>query len=78
MLPEDAVENFEFVDDVVQGRIPREYIPSVEKGFRACMNKGPVAGFPARRPPRHPERRFVPRRRLERHGVPTDRARVLP
>ena len=46
VLPEDAVENFEFVDDVVQGRIPREYIPSVEKGFRACMNKGPVAGFP--------------------------------
>jgi elongation factor G len=46
VLPEDAVENFEFVDDVVQGRIPREYIPSVEKGFRACMNKGPLAGFP--------------------------------
>lgn len=46
VLPEDAVENFEFIDDVVQGRIPREYIPSVEKGFRACMNKGPVAGFP--------------------------------
>jgi len=46
VLPEDAVENFEFVDDVVQGRIPREYIPSVEKGFRSCMNKGPLAGFP--------------------------------
>jgi elongation factor G len=46
VLEEDAAENFEFVDDVVQGRIPREYIPSVEKGFRACMNKGPVAEFP--------------------------------
>jgi elongation factor G len=46
VLPEDATENFEFVDEVVQGRIPREYIPSVEKGFRACMNKGPLAEFP--------------------------------
>ena len=46
VLPEEETENFVFVDDVVQGRIPREYIPSVEKGFRACMNKGPVAGFP--------------------------------
>jgi elongation factor G len=46
VLPEDATETFIFVDDVVQGRIPREYIPSVEKGFKACMNKGPVAGFP--------------------------------
>jgi elongation factor G len=45
-LPEDAPESFEFEDEVVQGRIPKEYIPSVEKGFRAVLNKGPIAGFP--------------------------------
>ncbi|HWB00996.1 MAG TPA: elongation factor G, partial [Pirellulales bacterium] len=46
VLPEDSEENFVFEDEVIGGRIPKEYIPSVEKGFRACMNKGPVAGFP--------------------------------
>jgi elongation factor G len=46
-LPEDSEEeNFEFEDNVVGGRIPREYIPSVEKGFRDSLHKGPLAGFP--------------------------------
>jgi elongation factor G len=46
VLPEDAPEPFEFESVVVGGRIPREYIPSVEKGFRDSLHKGPVAGFP--------------------------------
>ena len=45
-LPEDAPEPFEFESVVIQGRIPKEYIPSVEKGYRAMLNKGPIAGFP--------------------------------
>ena len=45
-LPDDAPESFEFEDAVVGGRVPREYIPSVEKGFRASLSKGPIAGFP--------------------------------
>ena len=46
-LPEDSEEEiFEFENDVVQGRIPKEYIPSVEKGFRNSLLKGPIAGFP--------------------------------
>ncbi|MGE0607831.1 MAG: elongation factor G [Pirellulales bacterium] len=46
-LPEESEEEvFEFVDEVTGGRIPREYIPSVEKGFRDSLHKGPVAGFP--------------------------------
>ncbi|MFM8804681.1 MAG: elongation factor G, partial [Planctomycetia bacterium] len=45
-LPEEAPENFIFEDAVVGGRVPREYIPSVEKGFRAVLSKGPIAGFP--------------------------------
>jgi elongation factor G len=45
-MPEESEENFEFVNEVIQGRIPKEYIPSVEKGFRASLPKGPIAGFP--------------------------------
>ncbi len=45
-LPEGSTEVFIFEDNVVGGRVPREYIPSVEKGFRAVLGKGPIAGFP--------------------------------
>jgi elongation factor G len=44
-LPEDSEEVFVFEEKVVGGRVPREYIPSVEKGFRESIKKGPVAGF---------------------------------
>lgn len=36
----------EFVDMVKGGNIPREFIPSVEKGFKAAMNNGVLAGYP--------------------------------
>lgn len=39
-------DTFVFENKVVGGRIPNEYIPSVEKGFRRALDKGPVAGFP--------------------------------
>ncbi len=45
-LPEDSETPFEFEEKIVGGRIPKEYIPSVEKGFRDALLKGPVAGFP--------------------------------
>jgi elongation factor G len=45
-LPEGSEEVFEFEETVVGGRIPKEYIPSVEKGFRESIHKGPVAEFP--------------------------------
>ncbi len=35
----------EFVNDVKGGNIPREYIPSVEKGFKEAMKTGPLAGY---------------------------------
>ncbi|MEX2285613.1 MAG: elongation factor G, partial [Planctomycetaceae bacterium] len=41
-LPDDAVETYEFVDDVTQGRIPREYIPAVNHGFERGLEKGPL------------------------------------
>ena len=37
---------FEFVSKVVGGRIPKEYIPAVEKGFNEQCQKGPLIGFP--------------------------------
>jgi elongation factor G len=44
-LPLDAPEPYEFVNEVTGGRIPSEYIPSVDKGFRDSLAKGPVAGY---------------------------------
>jgi elongation factor G len=38
--------DFEFESEVRGGNIPTEYIPSVEKGFRACLSKGRLIGFP--------------------------------
>ena len=43
-LPRGA--GFEFVDDVFGGAIPKNYIPSVEKGIRAAADRGYLAGFP--------------------------------
>src|SRR5947208_3592131 len=37
---------FEFVDDIFGGAVPRNYIPSAEKGVRDCMKKGIYAGYP--------------------------------
>jgi elongation factor G len=37
---------FEFVDDVVGGAIPGQFIPAVEKGVRQVLTEGAVAGFP--------------------------------
>lgn len=36
----------EFIDQVKGGNIPREFIPAVEKGFKAAMTNGVLAGFP--------------------------------
>jgi len=40
-------EGFEFVDAIVGGVIPKNYIPSVEKGIVEAMSEGVLAGFPA-------------------------------
>ena len=39
-------EDFEFVNAIVGGVVPREYIPAVEKGTREAMKKGVLAGYP--------------------------------
>ncbi|MDP3771324.1 MAG: elongation factor G, partial [bacterium] len=46
-LPADSEsKNFEFVDEVKGGRIPREFIPAIEKGVREAIGKGVLAGYP--------------------------------
>ncbi|MET0593456.1 MAG: elongation factor G, partial [Polyangiaceae bacterium] len=45
-LPSDAVETYEFVDDVTGGSIPREFIGSCDKGFKEGVKKGTLIGFP--------------------------------
>jgi elongation factor G len=43
---EPCDEEFEFVNKITGGRIPTQYIPACEKGFTACMAKGPKLEFP--------------------------------
>ena len=44
---EDAEgEGLQFVNQITGGKIPREFIPAVEKGFKNAMSNGPLAGFP--------------------------------
>jgi elongation factor G len=45
-LPPDAVETYEFVDEIVGGSIPKEFIPACDKGFKEGIKKGSLIGFP--------------------------------
>ena len=46
-LPVGAVEGgYEFVNKITGGRVPREYIPSVDDGCQEAMSSGPLAGYP--------------------------------
>ena len=43
---DEGVEGLVFVDEVKGGNVPREFIPSVEKGFKNAMKNGVLAGYP--------------------------------
>jgi elongation factor G len=45
-MPEDIVGNYEFVDDIKGGSIPREFISSCDKGFRSMLDKGRLIEAP--------------------------------
>lgn len=42
----DGLDDLEFVDKVVGGVVPRNFIPAVEKGLRECIQHGVLAGYP--------------------------------
>ena len=42
----DGKEGLEFVNEIVGGVIPREFIPAIQKGFEECLKNGPLASFP--------------------------------
>ena len=42
---EEGKSGLEFINEIKGGNIPKEYIPSVEKGFKESMKNGPLAGF---------------------------------
>lgn len=46
LSPKPRGEGYEFEDAIVGGVIPRNFIPSVDKGIRHAMESGPVAGYP--------------------------------
>ncbi|EMI55193.1 Translation elongation factor EFG/EF2 [Rhodopirellula sallentina SM41] len=45
-IASESEDSFEFEEKIVGGRIPKQYIPAVEKGFRDSLSKGPVAEYP--------------------------------
>ena len=44
--PQSEQEDMIFVDETVGGCVPKNFIPSVEKGLRNCVSKGVLAGYP--------------------------------
>ncbi len=46
IMEPDHEKEYEFIDDIKGGVIPREFVSSCDKGFKACLAKGTVIGFP--------------------------------
>ena len=46
VVDEESDETYEFVNEIVGGAIPREFIPAVDKGCREQMESGVIAGYP--------------------------------
>ena len=46
VAPNESGKGYEFIDSIVGGRIPREYIPAVNKGIQEALTRGIIAGYP--------------------------------
>lgn len=44
--PQEAGDGYQFVNEIVGGVIPKDYIPAVDKGIQEQLNNGVIAGFP--------------------------------
>ena len=65
----DPEKNFEFVNEVTGGNIPKEFIPAVEKGVAEALEGGVLAGYPDEQHQGDGLRRRLSRRRLVGNGV---------
>ena len=70
--------DFEFVDEIYGGSIPKEFIGSVEKGFKSMIGEGTPDRVPGHRLSRRDQRRRCPRGRLVRQRVSGCGARRIP
>ncbi len=43
--PNESGKGYEFIDEVVGGEVPKEYIPAIDKGIRSAMQSGILAGY---------------------------------
>jgi elongation factor G len=43
---DEGIKGLQFINDIKGGSIPKEFIPSIEKGLKAAMTNGPIIGFP--------------------------------
>jgi elongation factor G len=46
LLPQEPGKGYEFVDKIVGGKIPKEYIPAIDAGIQEAMGSGILAGYP--------------------------------
>ena len=46
LAPQQSGKGYEFVDKIVGGVIPKEYIPAIDKGIKEAMTSGTLAGYP--------------------------------
>ena len=46
VYPREPGAGFEFVNSIVGGAIPKEFIPKIEDGIKEAMENGPIAGYP--------------------------------
>jgi elongation factor G len=44
--PQESGKGYEFINKIVGGVIPKEYIPAIDKGIREAMNSGTLSGYP--------------------------------
>ncbi len=67
--PNEQGKGYEFINGIVGGSVPREYIPAVDKGIKEAVETGVIAGYPVVDVKVTAVRRHLPRRRLERDGL---------
>ena len=66
--PQEPGKGYEFVNDIVGGSVPKEFIKPIDQGIKEAMEGGILAGYPDGRCEGHSLRRQLSRRRFERNG----------